>query len=147
MNSLLPNLRFLCLPSENLGQDWLEKSQKLDGLLTSEGFDLAEEAIYLLFSENPSDILESHGQCLVARAVIGPKKELPEGLNLIDWKAAPIWREAISGETYVEILESVEEIRTRAIKGRSDFAQPFILRIRRKLKPKLILLVEAIFHE
>jgi len=147
MNSLLPNLRFLCLPSENLGQDWLEKSQQLDGLLTAEGFDLAEEAIYLLFSDNPSNILESEGQCLIARPVIGPKKELPTGLNLIDWKAAPIWREAISGETYIELLESAEEARTKATKGRSDFAQPFILRIRRKLKPKLILFVEAIFHE
>jgi hypothetical protein len=147
MNSLLPNLRFICLPSENLGLDWFEKAQSLDNILTSEGLDLAEEAVYLLFSEHPSNILESHGQCLIARSVIGAKKELPEGLKLIDWKAAPVWREAVTGEAYTEILEEVEEIRTKAQRNSLPFAETFILRIRRKLSPKLVLLVETIFHE
>lgn len=147
MNSLLPNLRLITVASENLGQDWFEKAQLLDSILVSENFDLAEEVTYLLFSHNPSDILESEGQCLIARPVIGPKKELPDGLKLIDWKATPVWREAISGETYIEMLESAEEIRTKARKGRSDFAQAFDLCIRRELRPKLILSVEAIFHE
>jgi hypothetical protein len=147
LNSLLANMRLLCLPSENLGQDWFEKGQQIDSVLTDQGMDLSEESVYLLYSDSPSEVLDGNGQCLVARPVIGPKKSFEEPLKLIDWKAAPVWLESLQGHTWVEILESTEEARAKAVKGGRDFAKPFILRVRRSLKTELILTVEGIFHE
>ena len=147
MNSLLANMRWLCLPSENLGQDWLPKSQELDASLSLEGMDLAEETVYLLFSDAPSEILEGNGQCLVARSVIGPKKNLEGTLRMIDWKAAPVWQETVQGETLTAILVDATEKRAKALKLNKGFAKPFSLCIRRRLVPGLVLSTEVIFHE
>lgn len=147
MNSLLANMRWLCLPSENLGQDWLVKSQELDASLALEGMDLAEETVYLLFSNAPSEILDGNGQCLVARSVIGPKKNMEEPLRLIDWKAAPVWQETLQGETLAELLESAAVKREKAQKAGRALARPFSLCVRRRLVPGLVLSTEVIFHE
>lgn len=148
VNSLLANLRWLCLPSETLGADWFQKSSEIDSILSLEGMDLSEEATFLLFSDEPSEILDGNGQCLVARPVIGPKKEMTAPFKLIDWKAAPVWREKLQGETLIEILESAEAVRAKASKGGTrTFAAPFCLYVKRSLKGELILSVEGIFHE
>lgn len=147
MNGLLANLRLLCLPSENLGQDWFEKSAVIDSILQTEGMDLSEESTFIYFSDEPSEILEGNGQCLIARPVIGPKKEMSAPFKLTDWKAAPVWRETLQGETLTELLESAEGVRLKAHKGPRSFAKPFYLCVRRKLSPELILSVEGIFYE
>lgn len=147
MNAYLANMRWLCLPSENLGQDWFDKSQEIDSVLTEEGYDLSEESTYLLFSESPEKILDGAGQCLIARPVIGPKKMVPEPLKLLDWTAAPVWQETVSGETFNDILTSTLAAKQKAIKGPKPYAGPFSLRIRRSLNPALILSVELILHE
>lgn len=147
MNSLLANMRWICLPSESLGQDWANKAQELDTHLAHEGLDLAEEAVYLLFSDEPSEILDGNGRTLVARSVIGPKKNLEEPLRLIDWKAAPVWREKLQGETLEQLLEDAEEKRFQAQKAAKPFAKPFTICVRRRLVPGLILETEVIFHE
>jgi hypothetical protein len=147
MNSLLANLRWICLPSENQGQDWFDKGREIDTHLFNEGMDLSEEATYLLFSADPHKVLDGEGQCLIARPVIGPKKSLLAPFSLIDWKAVPVWREKLLGNTLTQILESAEAARMKATKGTKPFAAPFILCVRRELKEELILSVEAIFHE
>jgi hypothetical protein len=146
-NSLLANLRWLCLPSDNLGGDWYEKGHQIDACLEAEGFDLSEESVYLLFSDSPEKILDGVGQCLVARPVIGPLKEVKAPFKLIDWKAAPVWQESLSGATLEEILGHAESAKRNAIKGTREFANSFYLRVRRHLHEELKLSVEAIFHE
>lgn len=143
----MANMRWLCLPSENLGNDWFDKSRQIDTVLSELGMDLAEESTFLLFSKPPSDILEGNGQCLIARPVIGPKKNVEAPLALVDWKAAPVWQETLQGDTLVEILECAEEVRLKAQKGQKPFADAFSLRIRRWLKPDLEITVDSFFHE
>jgi hypothetical protein len=92
MKALLPNARFLTLPSENLGRDWFEKSRQIDQSLPDLGMDLAEETIYLLYSRSPGAILEGSGECLIARAVVGPKRALEGDLRLEDWVQATVER-------------------------------------------------------
>lgn len=147
LNSLLPNLRWLCLSSESFGQDWYEKSQLIDKRIQEEGLDLSEEVTYLLYSDSPEDVLNGLGQCLVARPVIGPKKKFEAPFELIDWKALPVFRAKLSGDTLKEVLEMAQMARNSAQKGSKAFAQDFIVALDRKLKGELILSVEGIFHE
>lgn len=109
--------------------------------------DLAEEAIYLLFSEAPEDILEGKGLCLVARSVIGPKKNVQPPLKLIDWVAAPVWRKEVLGTSWDEILEKALEHRLMAQKESKTLAKSFGLCVRRKLTPELVLEVDVLFNE
>ena len=146
-NSLLANLRWLCLPSDNLGGDWFDKSRQIDSCLDAEGFDLSEESVYLLFSDSPEKILDGVGQCLVARPVIGPLKELKAPFKLIDWKAASVWQETLPGRTLEEILNAASSAKRNALKGSREFKNSFYLRVGRHLQDELNLAVEGIFHE
>ena len=147
MNSYLANMRWLAVPSDSLGRDWFAKTQELDARLSLEGMDLAEESVYLLFSETPADILEGKGLCLVARSVIGPKKNVEAPLKLIDWVAAPVWRKEVSGESWEDILEKSFELHQEALKGSKKLAKSFGLCIRRKLIPELVTEVDVLFNE
>lgn len=147
INSLLPNLRWLAIPSENLGQDWMNQSLFLDQQLEELGMDLAEEAVYLIYSGTPEDVLEGNGQCLIARSVIGPKRQVEGPLKLIDWKASPVWRQKVPGTSLVEMLESVQDMYFKAAIGPKGFAKAFTLCVKRELQPELRLSVETIFHE
>jgi hypothetical protein len=147
LNSLLPNLRWLCLPSENFGEDWYDKGLEIDSLIQEHGLDLSEEVIYLLFSDSPENVLNGLGQCLVARPVIGPKKKFNPPFELIDWKALPVYRAKLTGDTLKDILERALLARNTAEKGSKPFAQDFVISLNRKLKEELFLSVEAIFHE
>jgi hypothetical protein len=146
-NSLLANLRWLCLPSDNLGGDWYDKSRHIDSCLEAEGFDLSEESVYLLYSDTPEKILDGVGQCLVARPVIGPLKEVKAPFKLIDWTAAPVWRESLQGATLDEILTHAGTAKRNAVKGTREFTNSFYLCVRRQLQDELKLSVEGIFHE
>jgi hypothetical protein len=140
---LLPNLRWVCVPSETLGEDWLEKSQTLDHTLPLQGMDLAEEVIYLLFSLGPQEVLDGKGECLIARSVIGPKKALPPPFRLIDWTSSEVWRTYLKGENLRQQLESLEVLRSHsALK-----AQSFMMCVRRQLSPHLSIKVEALLYE
>lgn len=139
-NSLLANLRWLCLPSENLGADWFDISRRIDSCLEADGFDLSEESVYLLFSTSPEKIEAGEGHCLVARPVIGPLKDVKAPFRIIDWKAAPVLEKRLSGETLPEILASAEDYGKKADKG-------FFIRVKRSLGDELKLVVDGIFHE
>lgn len=132
MNSHLPNMRLLTIPSQKRGEDWFGLSKKLDQNLEGLSMDLADEAVYLLFSGKGEE-------CLVARSVIGPKKAPAAPLGLTDWKASPVRMEKLSAETMEEVLKESEA------RGRSG--SPFFIKIERRLKSELELSIYAIFHE
>jgi hypothetical protein len=140
---LLPNLRWVCVPSETLGEDWLEKSLTLDQSLHLQGMDLAEEAVYLLFSLGPQDVLDGRGECLIARSVIGPKKALPPPFRSMDWTSTEVWKANLEGENLRQQLESLEVLRTQS----SLKAQSFMVCVRRQLRPHLSVKVEALLYE
>lgn len=146
IKTLIPNLRWLCLPSENSGKDWYEKSLDLDSRLEGLGLELAEESVYLIFSHPPQDVLECRGSCLIARSVIGPKRPLEKPLSMIDKTAGQVWLEKTSGNNLEDILMSAGQgLSTRPEKGRQG---GFTLRIRRELSSTgLNLSVESIFQE
>jgi hypothetical protein len=146
-NSLLANIRWLCLPSDDLGADWFDKSRAIDGQIEAQGFDLSEESVYLLFTESPDYILEGEGHCLVARPVIGPLKEVSTPFQIIDWRAAPVWQEKLQGETLEEILISARDAKEKAVKGTRKFKNSFYLKVKRELRDELLVSVEGIFHE
>ncbi len=146
-NALLPNLRWLAIHSLELGQDWYQKSLELDQELEGLGMDLAEEAVYLIYSENPDQVLEGGGLCLVARSVIGPRREVSQPLSLLDWKATPVWREKLSDNALAEMLERAAVLHLETFEGAQRAARGFILSVRRELHPELSLSCEVIFHE
>lgn len=139
MNSILPNMRLLSLPSENHGADWWELSNEIDSVLESYGLDLSHEETYLVFSET--------GECRVSRSVIGPKKAVIAPYILSDWEQAPVHRKTLSGETHEEILEESHKARFEALKDDDKTSRAFMICIRRELKPDLKIFVEAIYHE
>lgn len=140
-------MRWLCLPSENLGRDWTNKGQEIDHALAELGMDLAEEATFLLFSNGPDAILEGKGQCLVGRPVIGPLKEVEGPLVLLDWSAAPVWQKSLQGKNLPELLRESKEA-LEEIENREKLAPDFILCIRRRLLgPELNIMVESFFHQ
>ncbi len=147
LNSLLPNLRLVGLASESCGEDWYARSAKLDSVLEGMGLDLYEEAVYLLFSVAPEAILEGHGDCVVARAVIGPKRPPDAPFLLRDWAAAPVWRESLEGEEFQDFLDTAATLRRRVREAHPQLADAFMFRLGRTLDPRLRLSVEAIFHE
>ncbi len=147
LNSLLPNLRLLGLVSELSGKDWYALSAKLDAALEGMGLDLSEEAVYLLYSDAPEAILEGLGECAVARAVIGPKRNPGPPYSLQDWTAAPVWRAPLAGEDIEDYLEAAAILRQTVRKAHPQLAAAFMFRIGRSLDPKLGLSLEAIFHE
>lgn len=147
VNSHLANIRWLAIASDGTGEDWYEKCVLLDQTLESYGLDLSEEAVYLIYSDTPEEILDGNGHCLIARPVIGPKREVEAPLSLFDWKAAPVWREKLKGEALVDLLEEAQDARLKATGAPKPFAKSFMLVVKRNLKPDLQLEVETIFHE
>jgi hypothetical protein len=147
LSSFLANMRWLCLSSDNLGQDWFQKAQQIDSVMTEEGHDLSEESTYLLFSETPEKILNGEGHCLIARPVIGPKKIVKAPFTLLDWMAAPVWQETLHGESLTDLLHAALKARENTVEASRTYAGAFSLRVSRKLNPALILSVEVIFHE
>lgn len=139
-------MRLIWLPSEGLGQDWAEKTQMIDKFLVEEGFDLAEESIYLLFNRAPGSIQNGIGECQIGRSVIGPKKALNGEFGLLDWVSAPVHREKLSSgiwsEIYPELVGHWEKLQIRNVKISSQF----ILKLSRELKPDLKVDVEVFFH-
>lgn len=143
----IPNLRLLSLPSATQGEDWIKTSQLLDNELEALNFDLESESVYLLFSHSPTETLEGVGSCLVARPVIGPSKDVSLPLKLHDYPTQTVWKTELKGTSLVEVLEEAEEAWTKARFKGKILKEEFILRISRRLSPKLELSLEAIFLE
>lgn len=143
----MPNCRFLTIPSDNLGQDWEECSRQLDANLDELSLDLADESVYILFDRFPGAVLDHEGEALVARSVIGPKKNLPEPFGLKDWVQALVYRKVILASNWGHILEeSFKEWENLQRQGH-EIAAPFMIVAKRRLTPELALSVEVLFHE
>ncbi len=147
IKSLLPNCRFLGKSSEHLGRDWVELSQNIDSHFEGLGMDLADQSVFLLFDRAPGSILAGEGGCLVARSVIGPKKNNLDGLQLIDWIQMPVYRKILNAVEWQSVLQQCytewENLQRQGIK----ISAPFMLQVRRRLVPDLILELEVLFHE
>lgn len=103
----------------------MEKVLKIDESLEQSAFELAEEGVYLIFDG-------SH--CLVARSVVGPLKEVPGALKLLDMHSGPAYETTLSTESWNEISEIVE----------SREKSPFMIKLDRKLSEKLELKVSLV---
>jgi hypothetical protein len=153
IKTLLPNARFLALDSENLGQDWAQKAQEIDRSLSGLSMDLAEESVFLLFDGAPGSIVDGAGHCLIARSVIGPKRNMEGPLKLQDWVQAPVWRKLVSrapamnwGELLDECYQEWENLQRQG----HSLKAPFMLVIKRRMEPQkneLQLTVELLFCE
>ena len=135
------------MASENMGQDWLDCSRKIDASLDDLSLDLAEESVFILFDRAPGSVLAGEAQALVARSVIGPKKNLQGALKLQDWIQAPVFRKVILASDWDQILEeSFKEWENLQRQGQT-IAAPFMIVAKRRLTPELSLSVEVLFHE
>ncbi len=146
MKSLLPNCRFLSLPSEHLGKDWFEKSHEIDEQLDGLGMDLAEESVYLMFDRAPGSILAGEANCRIARSVIGPKKELTGVLRMNDWVQAPVHRKSIKASDWTQILQECYSEWENLQRQGQKIAAPFMIVAKRRLVPELSLALEVLFH-
>ena len=150
MKTLLPNARFLTLASENLGQDWFEKAREIDRHLPELSMDLAEESVYLLYDRSPGAVLEGEGTCLIARSVIGPKRQFEGQLGLQDWVQALVYRFPVKSLNHwpgllEECLQQWENLHRQAL----DTPAPFMLVFKRRLESpegSWHLLAEALFR-
>jgi hypothetical protein len=143
----LPNSRWLCLSSDDLGRDWFQKSLKIDDYIESLGLDHIQEDTYLFYDQRPSDLLSGNGECVIGRSVAGPKKDLNIPFKFLDWPSRPVLNYSLNGTSLEEYLESAEDKRTSLeLQGR-ELKTSFILRIRRQLNPDLKITVEVIFYE
>ena len=147
IETFLPNLRLITIPSDGMGEDWFKKSIALDGELSNLSLDIAEETVFLLFSNSPSDALENFGRCLIARSVIGPKSDIARPYALLDYMSQKVWSVELSGPTFTNVLEQAEEAWTKASVTGKILKEEFILKVSRQIKPNLEVKVEAIFHE
>lgn len=147
IETFLPNLRLLTIPSDGMGEDWFQKSLALDAELSNLSLDIAEESVFILFSNSPSDVLENIGRCLIARPVIGSKSDLVGPYGLQDYVSQKVWATELSGSTFTNVLEQAEEAWTKASFKGKILKDEFILKVRRQIKPNLAVTLEAIFHE
>lgn len=136
IQTILPNARWLTLPSLHEGRDWAELAQKIDEELPALGMELAEESIFLLFER---------GECLVARPVTGPKKNLPGPIKLRDWTQSPVLKKVLQSYRWEDILAEVRSSWTAL--GRPGPPEKFMLLIKRRLIPDLKLTVELLIGE
>lgn len=119
----------------------------IDSHLDELGMDLAEESVYLLFDRAPGAILAGEGQTMVARSVIGPKKNLSGELKQVDWIQAPVFRKVlISNDWDLMLGECLTEWENLQRKG-EKLASDFMIVAKRRLLPELTLTVEVLFHE
>ena len=145
-NQILPNMRLLSIQSENLGEDWFSKSLELDQKIQIDGFDLAEESIFLIFDRSPGSLIEGLGTCQVSRSVIGPKKIVVGDFTLSDWVSAPVHKEVLKSKNWTEIFPEAFTHWENLQKANKKISSTFFIKLTRRLKPGLDLGIEAYFH-
>ena len=146
MKSLLPNCRFLSLASESQGKDWMEKSELIDGQLDNLAMDLAEESVYLIFDRAPGAVIADEAHCLIARSVIGPKKNLEGAWRMTDWVQASVHRSPLQASEWSDVLQECY-IEWESLQRQGQKIGPsFMIVAKRRLVPELNLKLEVIFH-
>ena len=143
----LSNYRWLAIPSENLGEDWLSKSHEIDQVLQNQGLELLSQDVFLIFNQGPGAILNHEGQCLVARSVVGPKKEFLPPFRLIDWVSAPVHRFELGAKTWEEAFHESFDLWQKLIREGKKLSEGFFLFLKKRENEGLELSLEAIFKE
>ena len=148
MNKLiLPNARFISLPSAQLGQDWFEVCLKLDSALEALNLELSEEAIYLHYSLAPALVLEGRGECRVARSVTGPLKNLDGDFKLTDWNQGFVFKFSFSLNSWESLLSQCYSSWEHLIRENHKIKSAFTVSLRRGLKDSLSNSIEVIFYQ
>lgn len=145
--SILPNMRLIGIPSGGTGEDWLQESQKIDAALSDLGMELASESVYLLFDRAPGALAHGEGNCLIARSVIGPKRDPSPPLVLKDWVRAPVHSFDLKGTSLPAIFDEGNEIWQDLQRAGKKVGKGFTVCIRRRLRPELRLETQIIFTE
>ncbi len=145
--AILPNARFISLPSAQLGKDWFELTLKLDSTLEDLGFELSEEATYLHFSVAPGVILDGAGECRVARSIIGPHKSLNGEFKISDWQQGFVYRFKLSVQSWDEMFTQCYAAWEKLVRNNLKIRSSFTVVVKREIQEKLFLTSEAIFYE
>lgn len=145
--SILPNMRLIGMPSGGTGEDWFQGSQKIDTALSSLGMELASENVYLLFDRAPGALADGEGNCLIARSVIGPKRDPAPPLVLKDWVRAPVYSFDLKGTSLSAIFAEGNELWQDLQRRGKKVGKGFTVCIRRRLGPELRLETQIIFTE
>lgn len=140
-------MRLLCLPSEGRGEEWFKLSQEIDETIEKESFDLAEEAVYLTYNRGPGAVLHQEANCLVGRSIIGPKKEFPAPLTIVDWKSDTVFWADVKASDWQGIWEEGLALWEELQKANKKLAPSFFIKLSRRLEPRLTLTASVIFHE
>jgi hypothetical protein len=140
-------MRMLCMPSDDSGQDWHQKSLELEQIAPQLGLELAEEATYLIFDRAPGAVMAGEGHCLVGRSMIGPKIRPPGPYQLIDWQAAEVHLVEIPfNSTWNEALSAAQTTWENLHRANLAVGPKFYLRLRRGLSDGLKLGIDGLFH-
>jgi len=144
---VLANMRLLCLASEGLGEDWSSKLKQIDELILQEGFDLAEESIFLTYDRAPGSVMAGESQCVIGRSVIGPKKDYPRPFQVVDWKSAPVYLYELKGNDWQNLWEECLSHWENLHRANKKISPSFMLKLKRRLIPSLTLSCSVFFYE
>lgn len=144
---LLPNARFISLPSYQLGNDWFELSLKLDAALEALHLELSEETIFLHYSVAPGLVLEGKGECRVARSVTGPFKNLDGDFKLTDWTQGLVFKFSISTNSWETLLSQCYTLWEDLVRETKEIKSAFSISFKRELKDGLSNGTEVIFYQ
>ena len=143
---ILSNQRFLTIPSDNLGRDWFEKTQRLDQQLEPLGLELAEEVVYLMFDRSPGGILAEEGRCLISRSVIGPKRNMTLPFGQHDWIQSHVWSKLVDLNDWGNLLKDCYGVWEELQRSNKNISPAFMITIKRTLNPKLVVVGEILFY-
>jgi hypothetical protein len=143
----LPNLRLVCLPSQHLGEDWDACVRRIDAFLQDNDFDLAEEAVYLIFDRAPAAALSGEGSCVVGRPVIGPKRRLDLPFLQEDRVASSVFLEDLAQNDWPGMLGAAQLHWERLQRENHSLRAGFMLKFARLLTPQLELKRQVYYYE
>jgi hypothetical protein len=143
---LLPNLRFLSLPSGKSGQDWSELAHRIDNFALENGYELSEESVFLTFDRIPAALAVGEGNCSVSRPVIGPLKELPGEFWLEDWTQKNVFQMEVEKDSWQELWDKAQEGWEELQRNGEKLGTSFLVRLSRRLGPDLTLKMHIYYH-
>ena len=144
---ILPNARFLGLPSQSSGRDWDELIPKIDNVMDEIGLNLAEETIVLIFSQGIEPTLEDDVECKVCRPVTGPKRQPPAPFIMEDWDQKFVHSFSLGSLGWDEVSHESLKIRDQLEREGKKLKKEMILLLKRRLVPELKLSLEVVFYE
>ena len=143
----LPSRRLIQMPSEHLGVDWREVSERIDRLIPLSGLDLAEESVFLDFSGLPGSLRDGIGECLIGRPVTGKIARLEAPARLQDFRNASAHSFRLKSRRWDEIFEESFGFWESLVRTGANLKPRFTLKLSRRMNPDLELDAEALFFD